>query len=147
MIASRSSGDQGSLALNDLVATRFAAAQTPTLSETCTLTAVAFLWPGWRRATSRYNITPRSNVPVIRRERGELVVRVMVRPALSHPAQRPSRPRCKMVGLADTFASGSSLQNWSVVPHWTKHEQGFGERLKTINARSESIQCGLSIPS
>lgn len=50
MIVSRSSGDRGTFAAYNLVATRSAAAQTPTLDgatrETCTLTVLASLVAG-----------------------------------------------------------------------------------------------------
>jgi hypothetical protein len=86
-----------------------------------------------RLRLSRHNICPRSNVPVIRREGGQNVVRVMVRLAVG---------RRRDVHLARADADGPSrrarTQNWALVPHWTKHENP-NERLKTINARSESL--------
>ncbi|KAL7418189.1 hypothetical protein BDY24DRAFT_374390 [Mrakia frigida] len=54
----------------------------------------------------RYNVGPKSNLPVIRRQGGENVLQIM---------------------------------NWSIIPHWTKHEPSFGESLRTVNARSETL--------
>ncbi|KAF8331836.1 uncharacterized protein EI90DRAFT_888391 [Cantharellus anzutake] len=69
------------------------------------------------RFSGRYNIAPRSNIPVIRRE--------------STP---PEDPHARMGSLI------LHTMKWGIVPHFTKHDGS----LNTINARSEHLMDGTS---